>query len=73
MLLTLILRHYDPELQTILETDASDGVVAGILSQLHADGEWHLVAFFLKIMAPAEYNYEIHDKEMLVIIRSLSQ
>jgi hypothetical protein len=68
-----ILRHYDPELETILETDASDGVVAGILSQLHADGEWHPVAFFSKTMAPAECNYEVHDKEMLAIIRSLSQ
>ena len=24
-------------------------------------------------MAPAEYNYEIHDKEMLAIIRSLQE
>ena len=57
----------------MLETDASDGVVAGILSQLHPDGEWHPIAFFSKTMAPAECNYEIHDKEMLAIIRSLSQ
>ena len=57
----------------MLETDASDGVVAGILSQLHPDGEWHPVAFFSKTMAPAECNYEVHDKEMLAIIRSLSQ
>jgi transposase InsO family protein len=42
-------------------------------SQLHPDGEWHPVAFFSKTMAPAECNYEIHDKEMLAIIRSLSQ
>ena len=68
-----VLRHYDPELETMLETDASDGVVAGILSQLHSDGEWHPVAFFSKTMAPAECNYEVHDKEMLAIIRSLSQ
>ena len=27
-----ILRHYDPELETMLEIDASDGVVTGILS-----------------------------------------
>ena len=52
----------------MLETDASDGVVAGILSQLHPDGEWHPTAYFSKTMAPAECNYEIHDKEMLAII-----
>ena len=27
-----ILRYYDPKLEIMLETDASDGVVAGILS-----------------------------------------
>lgn len=68
-----ILRHYNPDLESMLETDASDGVVAGILSQLHPDGEWYPVAFFSKTMDPAECNYEVHDKEMLAIIRSLSQ
>jgi hypothetical protein len=56
----------------MLETDASDGIVAGILSQLHPDGEWYLVAYFSKNIAPAECNYEIHNKEMLTIIQSLS-
>jgi len=64
----LILRHYNPDLKLMLETDASDGVVAGILSQLYPDGEWYPVAFFLKIMDPAKCNYEVHDKEMLAII-----
>jgi hypothetical protein len=34
-----ILRHYDPELQSMVETDASDGVIARVLSQQHPDGE----------------------------------
>jgi RNase H-like domain found in reverse transcriptase len=67
-----ILGYYDPERQTMLELDASDGVTAGIFSQYDpADGYWHPVAFFSKTMAPAECNYEIHDKEMLAIIRAL--
>jgi len=68
-----VLAHYDPTRQSRLETDASDGVVAGVLSQLGDDRFWHPVAFFSKTMAPAELNYEIHDKEMLAIVRSLSQ
>jgi transposase InsO family protein len=69
-----ILGHYDPERETMLELDASDGVTAGILSQLDPiDGQWHPVAFFSKTMAPAECNYEIHDKEMLAIIHALEQ
>jgi hypothetical protein len=44
----------------------------GVLLQLHLDGEWYPMAFFLKIIALAEYNYEVHDKEMLAIIQLLS-
>jgi hypothetical protein len=58
----------------MVETDASDGVVAGILSQRTATDEpWHPVGYFLKTMSPAELNYQIHDKEMLAIVKSLSQ
>ena len=56
----------------MLETDASDGVISGILSQLHInDNLWHPVGFFSKTMTAPECNYEIHDKEMLAIVRSL--
>ena len=67
-----LLRHYDPERQSMIETDASDGIIAGILSQQYGD-EWYPVAYFSKTMSPAECNYEIHDKEMLAIVRSLDQ
>lgn len=67
-----ILRHYHPDLETKLETDASDGVVAGVLSQKHGD-LWHPVAYYSKSMSNAERNYEIHDKEMLAIIRALQE
>ena len=60
-------------LPTMVKTDASDGVVAGILSQQHSDTEWYSVAYFLKTMALTECNYKIHDKEMLAIICSLEQ
>ena len=53
-----------------METDASDGVVGGVLSQKHLDGEWHPVAFYSKTMVDAELNYPIYDKEMLAIILS---
>ena len=57
----------------MVKTDASDRVVTGILSQQHSDTEWYPVVYFSKTIAPAECNYEIHDKEMLAIIRSLKQ
>ena len=67
-----ILQHYSEELETRIETDASDGVVAGVLSQKHGD-QWLSVAFFSKTMNPAECNYQIHDKEMLAIVKSLEE
>jgi hypothetical protein len=54
----------------MLETDALDGVIAGIYSQKQPDREWHPVAYYLKTIVDAELNYPIHDKEMLAIILS---
>jgi transposase InsO family protein len=67
-----LLRHYQQNLPCLVETDASDGVVAGVLSQQHGE-DWFPVAFFSKTMLPAELNYAVHDKEMLAIIRSFGQ
>ena len=63
------LAHYDSSLETWVETDASDFVVAGVLSQMH-DGILRPVAFFSKSLSPAECNYMIYDKELLAIIRA---
>ena len=34
-----ILYHYNPDLELILKTDTSNGVIAEILSQLYLDGK----------------------------------
>lgn len=68
-----ILVHYQPDHESMLETDASDGTVAGVLSQKQPDGLWRPVAYFSKTMIPAECNYTIHDKEMLAIIRAFEE
>lgn len=65
-----ILRHYRAEKQTMIETGASNEMVGGVLTQLYEDGQWHPVAFFTKIMLPAEMNYAIFDKEMLSIVKA---
>jgi transposase InsO family protein len=56
-----------------METDASDGVVAGVLSQLQDDGLWRPIAFFSKTMSSPQMNYDIHDKEMLAVIQGLHE
>jgi len=35
------------------------------------DGKWRPVAFLFKSLNETERNYEIHDKEMLVVIKGL--
>lgn len=66
-----VLAHFKYGLPTRLETDASDGVVAGVLTQLE-DGDWHPVGYFSETMNPAKMNYSIHDKELLAVIRGMA-
>ena len=64
-----VLAHYDLKLETWVETNASDFVVAGVLSQMHGE-VLKPVAYFSKKMTPAECNYMIYDKELLAIVKS---
>ena len=68
-----ILAHFDFEKECILETNSSDNVSAGILSQYGDDGLLHPVAFFSRKHSPQEINYEIYDKELLAIIKSFEE
>src|SRR6195952_1092479 len=63
------LSRFDPTREIFVETDASDYVSSGILSQ--KDDAWvlHPVAFMSKNFDSAECNYEIYDKELLAIVR----
>ena len=67
-----VLRHYDHALPIRIGTDASDGIIGGVLSQEHEDG-WHPVAFYCKTMSPTKCNYEVHDKDMLAIVKAFKE
>jgi len=54
-----------------VEADASDYATGEVLSTKCEDGKWKPVAFISKLLNTIERNYEIHDKEMLVVIRCL--
>ena len=68
-----ILMHFDVEREIIVESDASDYVSAGIMSQYDDSGDLHPVAYFSKKHSPAEYNYKIYDKELMAIIRCFEE
>ena len=69
----VILRHYNLNLKIIVETDTSDYVSEGILSQYDKNGVLHPIAYFFKKHNSAECNYEIYDKELMVIIRAFKE
>ena len=54
-----------------VEADASDFAMGGVLSMKCEDERWRPVAYISKSLNKAERNYEIHNKEMLVIIQCL--
>lgn len=69
-----ILQHFDFDKETRIETDASDGVTAGVLLQRDdATSPWKPVAYLSKKMLPAECNYDIYDKELLAIVRAFEE
>ena len=49
----------------------SDYAMGGVLSMECEDGLWRPVVFLSKSLNETKRNYEIHDKEILVIIRGL--
>jgi hypothetical protein len=68
-----VLACFDWDKDVILETDASDFVSAGVMSQYGDDGILRPVAFFSKKHSATECNYEIYDKELLAIIRCFEE
>ncbi len=65
---TFILRHFDSEQHIHIEINMFNYAVASILSQSDDENQWHLIAFWFKIMINVEKNYKIHNQKLLVIV-----
>ena len=61
--------NFDPELPTTVHADSSGFAVSGIVSQPDANGILHPIAFWSRKCIPAGCNYDIHDREMLAIVK----
>jgi hypothetical protein len=46
-------------------------VIAGVLSQEYPGNMWKPIGYFSKTINLVELNYQIHDKELLAIVKSL--
>ncbi len=65
---TSILRHFDSEQHIHIKIDTFNYAVASILSQSDNEDQWHLIAFWFRMMINVERNYEIHNQKLLVIV-----
>ena len=54
-----------------VEADVSNYTTRGVLLMKYSDEMWRPVAFISKSLSDTERNYEIHDEEILVVIRCL--
>lgn len=66
----ITLTHFNPKLPIVLETDASDRGIGGVISHQFDDGQERPIAFFSRTLQPAEQNYPTIQKEALAIVES---
>ncbi|KAK3520320.1 hypothetical protein QTP70_021356 [Hemibagrus guttatus] len=63
-----ILRHPDPNRPFVVEVDASSSGLGAVLSQRHGEpGKLHPCAFYSRRLTAAEANYDVGNRELLVI------
>src|SRR5258708_21394699 len=56
-----------------LECNASNFTTGAVLLQQQEDGLFHLIGSMSKSFSNMEWNYQIHDKEMLAIMHGLEE
>src|SRR5882724_8410963 len=66
----LVLTHWIPDTQITIETDASDYGFAAFLSIMTPDGKLHPIAFHSQTVSALELNYDVHNKELLMIFEA---
>jgi len=54
-----------------LEVDASNYTIGVTLNQKDELRQWHPVAYYSTTLSEMERNYDIYDKELLAVVKSL--
>lgn len=68
-----VLRNPDPNKQFAIATDASLAATGAVLLQTDENGMYHPCGYLSQSFNSAERNYEIFDRELLAVIRALSE
>ena len=56
-----------------IKTDASKYASGAVLTQTNMNGKWHPIAFLSKTFTKTERNHDVYDRELLAIIRALTE
>ena len=62
----------DPYKPFMVECDTSKYASGAVLQQQDSNGDWHPCAYLLKSFSDTERNYKIYDRELLAIVRALT-
>src|SRR5882724_6231806 len=68
-----VLTHWIPDTQITVKTDTSDYTLAAVLSIMTSNGELHPIAFHSQTFSAPELNYDIDDKELLMIFEAFKR
>ena len=68
-----MLQNFNLKKSVTFETDASDYVAADVFSQSDEKGNLHSMIFFFNKMFSEKCNYEIYDKELLIIVKAFKE
>ena len=68
-----VLKMPDTTRPFTIETDASKFASGAVLLQEDTNGDWHPCSYLSKSFNEMECNYEIYDRELLAIIRALTE
>ena len=69
--LVLVAPNLDKEFR--MEADVLNYATEGVLPMKCSNNMWRPVAFISKSLSDREHNYEIHNKEILVVIKCLEE
>ena len=68
-----ILQHFNSDSETWIKIDVFDFVVATMLNQIKSNDKLYSVVYMFKKMSSTKCNYEIYDKELLIIIKTFEK
>ena len=65
---TFIFRHFDSIRRIRVKIDVSNKIIKKILCQSNDEKHWYSIIYFSRKMISTKCHYEIHDKELLIIV-----